>query len=268
MSGTVAASTGSAGIQAHLWGRGARDWADYTEPLGRALHEAAFDDLGIGPGDRLLDIGCGAGSAAALAAERGATVWGLDATPEMLAIARERVPTGMFQHGDMESLPYGDDTFDIVAGFNSFQYAANPLNALIEARRVCRPGGSVVIATWGRPEHCDSAPVLKAIGSLLPPPPPGAPGPFALSNDGALANLARAAGLEPLRERSVICHWDFPDLDAVLRSVLAAGPSTRVIEVAGRERTREVIAEVHARFREADGHYRMSNEYIYLIARA
>jgi SAM-dependent methyltransferase len=268
MSGTVTTTTGSAGIQAHLWGRGARDWADYTEPLGRALHEAAFADLGIGPEDRLLDIGCGAGSAAALAAERGASVWGLDATPEMIEIARERVPDGTFQHGDMESLPYPDDMFDVVTGFNSFQYAANPRNALIEARRVCRPGGSIVIATWGRPEHCDSAPVLKAIGSLLPPPPPGAPGPFALSIDGALVSLARAAGLEPLREGSVICHWDFPDLETVQRSVLAAGPSTRVIEVAGIDRVRAIITEAHQRYRTADGRYQMSNEYIYLIARA
>lgn len=265
---SLTASAGSAAIQATLWGRAARDWAEYTEPLGRTLFEAAFDELGIGPGVSLLDVGCGAGLAAALAAARGARVSGLDATPEMLAIARERVPDGEFRHGDMESLTFPDDMFDIVTGFNSFQYAANPRNALGEARRVCRPGGSIVIATWGRPEHCDSESVITTLGSFLPPPPPGTPGPFALSTDGALASLARDAGLEPLHERFVTCQWEFPDLETVLRSTLAAGPATRAIEAVGIDRTRAALTEAHQPFRLGDGSYRMSNEFIYLIARA
>lgn len=268
MSTSMTAQTGSARIQAALWGRGARDWAEQTEPLTSVLFEEAFDDVGIGPGTRLLDIGCGAGLAARLAAERGASVAGLDATPEMLAIARERVPGVTFRQGDMESLPYPDDAFDVVTGFNSFQYATNPRNALVEAGRVCRPGGSIVIAAWGRPEHCDSVIIVKTLGSFLPPPPPGTPGPFALSADGALAALARDTGLEPLHERFVTSHWDFPDLDSVLRSVLAVGPATRAIEIAGLDQVRAALADAHAPFRHDDGHYRMSNEFIYLIARA
>jgi hypothetical protein len=66
----------------------------------------------------------------------------------------------------------------------------------------------------------------------------------------------------------VTCDWDFPDLDTVLRSMLAAGMTTRLIEAAGLERTSAAIAEAHTRFREPDGHYRMTNEFIYLIARA
>jgi SAM-dependent methyltransferase len=268
MSISKTVGTGSAEIQAALWGRGARDWADHTEPLTSILFEEAFNDVGIGPGTRLLDIGCGSGLAARLANERGASVTGLDATPEMLAIAHERVPGVMFQQGDMESLPYPDDAFDVVTGFNSFQYAASPHDALFEASRVCRPGGSIVIAAWGRPEHCDSVAIIKTLGSFLPPPPPGTPGPFALSADGALAALARDTGLEPLRERFVTSKWDFPDLDSVLRSVLAVGPATRAIEIAGLDRIHAALADAHAPFRDDDGHYRMSNEFIYLIARA
>lgn len=267
MSSTIA-SAGSATMQATLWGRGTRDWAEHTEPLTSALFEAAFDDVGIGPGVRLLDIGCGAGLAAALAAARGASVCGLDATPQMIEIARERVPDAEFAQGDMESLPYPDDVFDVVTGFNSFQYAANPRNALVEARRVCRPGGSIVIAAWGRPEHCDSVSVINMLGSFLPPPPPGTPGPFALSTDGALAALARDAGLEPLREGRVTCRWEFPNLETVLRSVLAAGPTTRAIQAAGLDRTRAVLAEAHEPFHMGAGRYEMSNEFIYLIAHA
>lgn len=79
--------------------------------------------------DPRFDVGCGAGLAAQLAARRGAVVSGLDATPELLAIAAERVPNGAFATGDLESLPYGDDAFDGVVGFNSFQYATNPRRA-------------------------------------------------------------------------------------------------------------------------------------------
>jgi ubiquinone/menaquinone biosynthesis C-methylase UbiE len=62
----------------------------------------------------------------------------------------------------METLPHADGTFDIVTGFNAFQYAARPVNALREARRVSKPGGHIVIAVWGLPEQCEAAGHLKA----------------------------------------------------------------------------------------------------------
>jgi SAM-dependent methyltransferase len=260
-------STGSAQMQAILWGARARDWADFAEGLSRELFEAVFDRLAFGPGTKLLDVGCGSGVAAALAVERGARVSGVDATPELLKIARERVPAGEFQQGDMEQLPYLDDTFDVVTGFNAFQYAANPSDALAEARRVTRPEGSVAVATWGRAEYVDMAVVLKALASLLPPPPPGAPGPFALSEEGALAALVRQVGLDPHADGVVTCRWDFPDLDTTLRTVLSAGPAARVIAHAGEERTREAVAAAITTFRTSTGGYHLESEFIYLIAR-
>ena len=78
----------------------------------------------------------------------------------------------------------------MVIGLNSFRFAASPVNALQEAHRVSRIGASVVIAVFGKREDTEAAAYLAALGSLLPPPPPGAPGPFALSFDGALGSLA------------------------------------------------------------------------------
>src|SRR5205814_1806979 len=123
---------------------------------------------------------------ASLATKRGAKVTGLDAAAPLVEIARTRVPEGDFRVGELEQLPYADGSFDLVTGFNSFQYAAEPVNALQEARRVVRGDGRVVIAVWGKPEQCELADYLAALGALLPPPPPGAPGPWALSEDGAL----------------------------------------------------------------------------------
>jgi ubiquinone/menaquinone biosynthesis C-methylase UbiE len=180
---------GTAAMQAALWGARACDWAEVQEGVVLPLYEAVLNKTGIGAGTAVLDIGCGAGMFCELAARRGARVTGIDATAALIAIARERIPHGDFRVGEMEALPYAHSAFDVVTGFNSFQYAASPVNALREAGRVARTGAPVVIAVWGTPEDTEAAASLAALGSLMPPPPPGAPGPFALSQDGALEVL-------------------------------------------------------------------------------
>jgi trans-aconitate methyltransferase len=74
------------------WGAQPQDWTTYQETGVRPLYEGVFDRLGLTAGTCLLDVGCGAGLAAQLAASRGARVWGLDASAAMLEIARSRVP--------------------------------------------------------------------------------------------------------------------------------------------------------------------------------
>jgi len=265
---TEMAATGSAGVQAPLWGARAQDWAEVQEGTVRPLYDEVFERTRVGPGTALLDVGCGAGLACTLAAARGAAVAGFDATPELLAIARQRLPGADFQLGDMEALPYPDGRFDVVTGFNSFQYAASPVRALQEARRAVRPGGQVVIAVWGRPEETQATGYLKALGSLLPPPPPGAPGPFALSEPEALAALARQAGLNPQHHGAVSCPWEYADLETAVRGLLAAGPSVRAIQVAGDERVRAAVAESRVPFKRPDGSYLLDNTFRYLIAEA
>lgn len=188
---------GTAKIQGVLWGAKPRDWAEVQEGTVLALYEAVLSRTGVGPGTALLDVGCGAGMFCQTAARRGARVSGLDATAPFIDIARTRVPDGDFRVGEMEELPFADHQFDLVTGFNSFQYAASPVDALREARRVARTGGSVVVAVWGKPEDTQASAYLAALGSCLPPPPPGSPGPFALSRDGALEELVTEAGLTP-----------------------------------------------------------------------
>lgn len=91
-----------------LWSHGARDWASFVEPHYRPLYEAVHDRLGIRSDVRLLDVGCGPGGSAQLAAGRGGRVAGLDASPNSIEVARERNPAGDFRVGDMESLPWPD----------------------------------------------------------------------------------------------------------------------------------------------------------------
>jgi SAM-dependent methyltransferase len=116
----------------------------------------------------VLDVGCGAGLFCALAGKRGATVSGLDAAEGLLDVPRRRTPSGDFREGEMEELPFADGTFDVVTGFNSFHYAADPVNALRQARRVSKPSAKVAMAVWGLAKDCQSAAVVKAMGILLP----------------------------------------------------------------------------------------------------
>ncbi len=259
---------GSATAQSQLWGIRAKDWAEVQEGMVRPLYEAVLRKAGIGKGTSLLDVGCGAGMFCELAANLGARITGLDATPELLAIARKRVPNGDFRTGEMEALPYPDQAFQVITGFNSFQFAATPSNALREAKRVARSGASVVVATWGKPEDCEAAAYLAALRPLLPPPPPGAPGPFALSNDGALEALVSMANLTPKDVEDVDCTFEYPDLETALRGLDSAGPAVKAIQTSGETAVRDAVAKALVPFRLSSGAYRMRNKFRYLVATA
>ena len=141
---------GSAQFQGELWGKRARDWAGLQEASFRPLYEAAFDAARVGRATTYLDVGCGAGLACQIAQARGAKVSALDAAAGLAEIARERCPGADIRVGEIEELPFGDGSFEVTSGFNSFQYATDPAHALAEARRVTKPGGTVVVAEIGR----------------------------------------------------------------------------------------------------------------------
>jgi len=222
---------------------------------------------GVGPGTRYLDVGCGAGLAAGLAADRGARVFGIDAAEAMVEIARQNSPGGEFHVGDLEALPFADADFDVVTGFNAFQYAANPTVALKETRRVTKAGGWIVVMTWGPPEGMAAASLVKALGPLLPPPPPGAPGPFALSDQTTLRAFVADAGLEPVEVFDVDSDWAFRDEAKALRALNASGVSARAMDHSGEAAVTEAHRKALAPFRQADGRYIMGASFRCLLAR-
>lgn len=265
---TEARATGTAAVNGPLWGASARDWAEIQEGQFRPGFEAVLTHCGVGPGTVYLDCGCGAGMAAGIAAARGATVSGFDAAEALLAIARERVPSGDFRIADLEAVPFADASFDVVTGFNSFQFAGDPIRALLEARRVAKPGGTVAIMTWGDPEGMEAAAIVAALRPLLPPPPPGAAGPFALSDKAKLRGFAEAAGLTPGEVFDVDSGWRYPDEATALRGLGSSGLAARVRGLAGAEAVDAANRAVLAPFRQADGSFRIGASCRFLVARA
>jgi len=249
-----------------LWGARARDWADVQEGQCRSAYEAVFDSLSLRPGAKYCDVGCGAGMAALIASHRGAEVSGIDAAESLLGIAHDRVPAGDFRLGDLEELPFPDGTFDFVTGFNSFQFAASPAAALIEARRVSKPTGRIVVLTWGNPQGMEAAAVVTALKPLLPPPPPGSPGPFALSDETALKAFAEGAGLTALNVSDVACEWYYQDLHTALRGLGSSGVAAKAAEHAGFEAVDKAHEAALAPFRRDDGSYRLATSFRWLLA--
>jgi SAM-dependent methyltransferase len=249
-----------------LWGQRAEEWA-LTEEQQLPTYEAALDRLAVGAGHRVLEVGCGSGVFLRAAADRGVEVTGVDSSERLVELARSRAPEADVRVGDMQTLPFGDDGFDVVAGFNSFFFASDVVAALREAGRVARTGGSVVIQVWGLHGTCDLDAIKPIVRPFFPGFDPGAPPPPDLAAPGALEGLATAAGLTPAEAFDVSWAYLYADDDALARSLLAAGGVGDAAAERGPEVRRELI-EVLAPFRTARGGYRLENTWHFLIATA
>jgi SAM-dependent methyltransferase len=106
----------------------------------------------IQPGDRVLDIACGTGNAALLAAKAGAAVTGIDLASRLTDVARSTAQTeGLdvdFHVGDAQALPFGDGTFDVAVSVFGIIFAPDPKRAFSEVVRILRPGGRALITAW------------------------------------------------------------------------------------------------------------------------
>ncbi|HYF33361.1 MAG TPA: class I SAM-dependent methyltransferase [Chitinophagaceae bacterium] len=253
-------------VQGKLWSAAPASWSRYLEPTFIPMYRAVLNRLKLDEEKMLLDAGCGSGLFLSMAATTGASIHGMDAAPGLLALSRKRLPTATLLIEDLEAMPFGDETFDVVTGFNSFQYAGSFENALAEATRVTKQHGKVVIGIWGKEEDCDAGAVLKAVASLLPPPAPGTPGPFALSEDGKVEAICRSVGLKVIEKQDVFCPWQFTGVEDLHDAFLCTGPCVKAMLAVGEQTVKEAISESAKAFDLADDVYYMRNYFTFFIA--
>lgn len=200
--------------------------AERLMPIAREAVELAE----VAAGDRVLDVACGTGNGALLAAERGASAVGVDFEPALLEIARGRAreagsgeagagaaepPTRgatairvPFVQGDAAALPFPDGSFDVTLSLFGSMYAPDHPRAAAELVRVTKPGGRIVVTAWTPGSFMPR--MGQTLGPYLPPPPPGSGPP---SRWGDPAQLTELLGL-PLsvadrRKLEIDEHADF-----------------------------------------------------------
>jgi SAM-dependent methyltransferase len=225
--------------------------AGWAEPL----HGRVLDLAGIGPGTRVLDLGCGTGAFAAAAVARGAVVRGIDTDPGAVARARTAVPGAGFAVGDAHD-PGDPGPVDVAAAVQLLGHAADPQRVLAAAGRVA----PLVAATaWGPEDRCG----VRAFGEALEPflgPRRAAPAPD-------LAALAGAAGLAVVALDSVVCPFVYADVDDVLAPLFASAIGLAAMRAAGPVAVRDAVLARLEPHRTGES-YVLDNEFRVLVARS
>jgi SAM-dependent methyltransferase len=253
---------GSAQLQGELWGARAKDWAFKAEPASEPFWRAILDSTDTGPKTKLLDLGCGGGGLLAIAAGRGAEVSGLDASQALVDIARTRVTQGKFRVGDLENVPFADESFDVVVACNSIQFADDQRDAVREAKRVLKPRGKFAIGMWCEMDRTDMRFLFGAVGSVAPPAAKDQP---TLAMRENLVALVESGGFKVLDEQEVATPFTYTNADEAWAAFRSAGLIVGVIRAIGEEKLRDVVYPVIEGFRQADGSIRLENCFRYLV---
>ncbi|MFI2435032.1 class I SAM-dependent methyltransferase [Streptomyces sp. NPDC018693] len=221
------------GIRA-AWDALAPGFDRYTTPHTMEFGERLLDRAPVGPGTRFLDVAAGSGALALPAARRGAQVVAVDISPAMVerlaARAREE---GLAQVRaltmDGERLQLDDGTFDVSASLNGVSVFPDLPRGLSEMVRVTRPGGTVLVAAFARPQRAEFiAWTVRAIraavpGSApLPTDPP--PLPFQVADPDRFAAVLRAAGLAEVTVRQAVLDTAFASAGELLDVVRHSHP--------------------------------------------
>jgi SAM-dependent methyltransferase len=253
--------------QGKLWSIAPQNWSKHFEPFFLPMYKKVLEQITLTGNTMLLDAGCGSGLFSSMAIETGAQVIGIDAAPGLLEVARQRNPQNNFLEEDLEAMPFAKNSFDVVAGFNSFQYAGDFKNALLEAKRVLKKGGKLVIGIWDKPENSEATNVLKAIGSLLPPPPPGTPGPFALSENGKIESILESIEMKMLYRVRVACPFLYHSTAGGIKSFMGTGPAAAAINHTGDTKLVEAtVANALQPYRITEEIYFLQNHFLVFIA--
>jgi SAM-dependent methyltransferase len=250
--------------QAIFWSELGPTWLDLEDRLEEVSGlpgRLAMDRLDPRPGQRIVDLGCGAGRTTVELAARvapGGSVLGIDIADEMLAGARRRtqgVPGLELRRGDVQVDPFEEGPFDGAYSRFGVMFFADPPAAFANVRRALRPNGTLSFVCWQGPLDNEwmSVPVIAAAEVIGPPPlpEPGAPGPFALADPDRVGEVLASAGfgeidIEPHTDDVVRPESDIAELAAFSTRV---GMLRRQLRDAPADTRRQVVAAVEEALR-------------------
>ncbi|MGZ5179041.1 MAG: class I SAM-dependent methyltransferase [Ramlibacter sp.] len=248
-----------------LWEKG-----DFTQVAAtmRESGEALVASIGVRPGMRVLDLGCGDGTTAVPAARLGADVLGVDIAGNLVQAGRRRAAEeGLanlrFEEGDacdLANLETG--SFDLVVSIFGAMFAPKPFEVAREMVRVTRPGGRIVMGNWIPGDPTLVAQILKTSSAYSPPPPEGFISPMTWGVEANVVERFGTAGIAPgqitfLRDTYT---FNFPGPSAQLVDIFRRyyGPTMNAFEAAEKSgRSEELRQELEALF---DSHNRSSDK--------
>lgn len=224
--------------QAVYWNEAAGPtWAELQGPLDRQLAplgRAGMAVLQPKPGEKILDIGCGAGETSlelATAVAPGGQVTGADISRTLLEVARRRAEglAGVeFLEADAQTAAFAPGGFDAVFSRFGVMFFSDPVAAFVNIRRALAPGGRLVFVCWRTPAENPimTLPMAAALAHVPPPAPPepGAPGPFAFADAERVRGILTTAGFKDVTVTPHNEKVGGGDLDTVVGLSLRVGP--------------------------------------------
>ena len=248
------------------WGHRAGDWSCLYEHYSLDVLLAMYSRLLPGADTALLDIACGSGLAIRLAASTGAIVAGIDASAELIAVARDRIPAGDLRVGSMYELPWPDASFDAAVSVNGIWGGCE--EALEEAHRVLRPGGRIGISFWGQGPPLDIREFFKVFASHAP-------------NDhrtsmrqlnniavpGIAESMLECCGFEVEESDARVSTIEWPDAEIAWRALSSIGPAVPALRTGDVETIkRDVLAALES-CRDERNIYRTRSDHRFVVAR-
>ena len=228
----------------------------YSDKLSHEFARTA----GVGPGQHVIDVGCGSGALTVVLAEivGAENVAGVDPSEPFVAEARTRVPGADLRVGPAESLPFEDASFDAALSQLVFHFVQDPAQSVAEMRRVTRPGGRVAACVW---DMTGGMTMLRSYWDAARE--AGATGPDEIERfggrPGQVAQLWRDAGLRDVVDESLTVSADYEDFDELWTSFLgAAGPVGAHAVSLDEQQAAAVSAALHRRIGSPDGPFRLT----------
>ena len=228
----------------------------------RPLAEATLHRVDVPNGSRVLDVACGTGIVGRLAAERAGasgSVVGVDLNAGMIEVAKQNAPKDgntEWRQGDVASLPFPDDRFDLAFCQQGLQFFPDKLTALKEIRRVLAPGGAVIVTVWSSVPPLGTAIADALTRYVSPEVAKSSLAPFAFNEPEVMRKLFVESGFLDIQMEKLTVNRSLGPAEESIPLEMASAPYANYIEkldMATRTAMVKEIGEALENYRADDG---------------